>query len=1452
MGFFDRVGSFFDSVKDSDPADIAFSSIGAAWSAGQDSTSGFAKGLAGFDKNLGKYSGADAVSGAVAGLGGDISKALSTAYSYGVARPLSTAFQIDTTGDYLNADAWNQAWNRSQDISPGQAIATDAERAGMQFPGQRGGQAFAISDDPFSSANAGARKHFFENTWGGKVASGATDLLLNFYADPSVIGGKALKTVELARTTVKDSERATLLSAGADTDPQRLKVFGNKQDKTAKLVDTIIAKPMHEIPAMPELKSSSDAGALAYLFQSAKDRNAGDPAAMRQAVTDILGTAWGDQRSIDRLTAQQQALADEMERLTNAPAPTAAAGKFTFDDNGQGALELYDTKAQRAMDSQMVKLQAEKDRLGDVISSRASLAVNRVGSTLPEKLTEARALTNMNESWVNSGLGSAPIRMLTGATNTRIPGQVNIKDASVGYTDMTNVLALMRYTPAADKQKLMNAWVKAGTQNDRLNVVKLMNRRMVMDTGKKYNLDPAAAKKLIDAGEGRMASIQSALQSRLYSSADDSSIVSLGDPDEDIIHAFDKPLLQSQLEDMHPVLDPRDVDKAMKVGTKGRVLDHFGETGSAVADTVGGVRDLAEEAAMIFTKRWKDAALIRGAYPLRIQTDSQLRQMVHMETMQFMATRYTSTKGGVKYLLSSKDNDKLGFRNLFKEGDYEQALYDTLSRDVGDKRFNLNEDDLRTTARIIAASGGGPADISNEITNTLLRKARGSGQWGSIDPTHKDWLSAYQRVINQQIGNSPTAMAALADDDIPRLMAQVRKGGPLNKEWREVGQNYGDMETWLKAIIDTNNHYLADPAIRAQLIGKDGKRGYFNEQQLRSIFNGKTGQAKRMPVHGEMFDVAKQGEIQARYNKTREGLFKFMADAPETILARAPLFMDSYRRNVAQMVGRLGEDLTANDVEVIRRNAMKNARREMGEVLYDAAHASNMAHTMRYLSPFFTAWEDTMTKWTKLIYDQPQLLPRINALTQAPNDAGLIVDSEGNKVDAQGHVFDSNGERITDPNYQGRDQYVLLPKKLTSWIPRVGEGQIKVRKDSINSVFQGQPYWLPGFGPMVQVPVNKIVRDSFPKEADDPIMQYVLPYGTTTDSAVTQLLPKWVKTARNAFGTSQDFANQNAIFLAEATIDARDGGPPVDLDKIKNKTRQYFILKAVMDFNSPVSIAPDPKYQLYIDKAHAYQADPNRTDWQADFLKDFPGFFEMSMSLSANNTGVVATNAAQDGSVKYRKDIQLHPELGWMFLGPANAPGPFSGGVYDWQLTNSAGKGLNFRGKKDPQVALEQTQAEKGWIQWNAFNTAVHLELDKRGLHSTRQKGAEDLQYAVGAYKEALGTQNPAWSTAQQKISSGGAGELIKSATDFMAKHPEVRNRPDMVALSQYIKIRQAVKDVLATRSNTSLDYNPDMQYVLDVVTAQLNANNVGFEAMFNRALQFDNLQDIKATEAQA
>jgi hypothetical protein len=294
-------------------------------------------------------------------------------------------------------------------------------------------------------------------------------------------------------------------------------------------------------------------------------------------------------------------------------------------------------------------------------------------------------------------------------------------------------------------------------------------------------------------------------------------------------------------------------------------------------------------------------------------------------------------------------------------------------------------------------------------------------------------------------------------------------------------------------------------------------------------------------------------------------------------------------------------------------------------------------------------------------------------------------------------------------------------------------------------------------------------------------------------------------------------------------------------------TRNWFILRAITANASPVSMAPTPKAQFYIDQAHIYRQQYGK-DWQEKFYHDFPQWYDLSLSLSNNETGIVATLDAVDAAKKYRSVIADNPEYGWAAVGAdnqyGNTPGSaFSQAAYAWQEQPIGyGQQSAFRGKSSPQEALAKVEASKGWMQYQGLMTKLNLALESRGLHSFQQKGAEDLADIKKEAEDYLATTNASWRQDFLSTDSGKVVNFLDWAKGAMAADKSLAARPDMQALNKYMAVRQAVQGALSSRTKHSLDDpgNADIKNVWDQINAYLRQGNIGFEQTWNRVLQRD------------
>ena len=1458
MSWKDRISSAFNSAKDELGIGLAW--VSAQWDSYQGWKSDYeSKPSTNFISDINRTADRVLVKPMSDAFFGGLGKAAEGAawlQSTAVARPISTAVMAGSQRDASLGDYWN----RSESISPGQAIWTQALKP----------DAFRASglnaQDPYAmdAASVAARREYFTNTWKGKIGSGLLDATISFGLDPLVSIGKGAKAASTSRRTLSGAEEtanALRASDGAMDVSRREARLG---EKINAFLERTKGMPVEQLAAQPEFKAGGDAGAIAYLF-SRVDQEVTDEATNLGAKRTLWGALLGHQESIEKLRGMQSGLADELARLTQVPTQTSfvEATNGNLVNHADELARLNDLpESLEEAESRRKEITATLSRLDRLIAARGSTSL--IQGDVRDRIITRQSLAPMGirEETIHTGMGGRPYRVVTGASGARLPGHVSVKDPTSGYEQLRETLSQARWMAPAERSALLADYLNAPSAGARQEVVRRAEGRVVASVGWKYGLDNAAVRKLLAAGNVRRDAYRNLLKSRYYSAAFDEDAIAIIDGEMDEAHVFARPLLQSMIEDQVPMVDPRMLDKVIKQATRNRLLDkavRVNPIGDALVDKTDRAVDLSTDALTLITRTWKDSALMRLAYPTRVQVDSQMRLMAYMGSAAYIAQAPAAMRQMGRYLakgVRTQDFGKGPIRKWFAP-EFQQEGIETFLRKMG-----IPESDVAITARTLIDTDGGVADLAGELADRGLAKARASGNWGRVSEADPRWGEGWMRAVNRQIRNSPTAMRFVAGMDADAVRAQVLSDPNMRAEWDNLAPMFDDdLDAWVEAVRAHVDHYLPHADLRPLVIDRQ-----VGQEEISKYFSQVPD---RMPIHGEGHSVLERGpaaELSEWYNNLRQKWYTFASNAPENIMARAPLYAEAYKRNLAENIGRLGGDtITDVDLMAARRNADKFARREVGRILFDVSHASNMSHQARFLSPFFAAWEDMMGKWSGLLYDKPWMIERFRQAWDAPNAMGMVVDTNGNRVDADGSVWnkDENGEWYQlDPEKDalliGKGEYIVVPLAgLTAGlIDEIGgAGSLRINKKSFNIVFQGEPFWLPGAGPLVQAPVNKLMVSSFPDLADSTLGKYILPFGVSDRSLGDQFTPSWIRQARSAFGNTRDYAEVYALLLAQETSRHNTGERgEIEPGEIAAKARNWFILRAITANASPVSAMPSAKLAFYQEQAHLYRQKYGDKDWQLKFYDDFPDYFEMSISLNTNESGIQASDrswrALDDPWI--RQKISENPEYGWALLGIDGMIDPeVVGGEYSRDVATALGvtqygfgNTNTFRGKKTPAEALADIQRQKGWIRYQKVMTQIQRELEIRGLHSISQKGATDLREAKAVYVKKLGEENQVW---LEDFNDGSSKKLpgFFAAMKDAKSDEKFAKRPDVVALDRYLEMRRQVQAALAERRTKDINHpdNADLRAAVDAFTAALAAENFGFEQMFHRLLERDDMK---------
>ena len=228
------------------------------------------------------------------------------------------------------------------------------------------------------------------------------------------------------------------------------------------------------------------------------------------------------------------------------------------------------------------------------------------------------------------------------------------------------------------------------------------------------------------------------------------------------------------------------------------------------------------------------------------------------------------------------------------------------------------------------------------------------------------------------------------------------------------------------------------------------------------------------PIHGRAVQMATTDGVYYKARKTIvDNTFRWLGSQPESALVRHPFYAEVWDRRFQQLLHnarRQGREETDELLQKINSTAHRYAMRQTNEVLTRLSGTPiwpgccGGCHRSLPLGR-------TVSVWTRMIVNDPSILARANILWNMPNKLGMVVDDKGNKVEGRGLGFlgCSNND------------YIVVPKVVNDLLsPVTGEVPLRIPQGGINVVTPGETLYLPGFGPVVMMPVGQFLLKSRP------------------------------------------------------------------------------------------------------------------------------------------------------------------------------------------------------------------------------------------------------------------------------------------------------------------------------------------------------------------------------------
>lgn len=627
--------------------------------------------------------------------------------------------------------------------------------------------------------------------------------------------------------------------------------------------------------------------------------------------------------------------------------------------------------------------------------------------------------------------------------------------------------------------------------------------------------------------------------------------------------------------------------------------------------------------------RWRQAAILRAAYILRVGADSQARMAVGGRTSLLnhpadLITRMVVERKG------NKMPDLTGVPMVDSE-----ILQGGLNRSRGSELLKSPGVSMADRARItpgkdrpdLVKAGWRDHELSRLHTDPLARQ-----------------LARLRRTGNSaaEADEIPEAAAVFGDfdDGIRTAVLDATGRGPNYQSVDELKQSFWDgplskLRKDLQAM-DEETVALASRADSDRYIDQintwidDFTRN--DDRLLDYVHHGPKGNRgeRAFAAMDELIErgdhpamvigdrTVRGGAEQKQYlDRFVDTAFDWIATKPDNFFARERVLAEDYWRAVERMMPAMspadqqwalklaGDARNAKVVEALKARkkvafdgerlprdqvhqvAAHEAVDNTKKLLYDVATKSKWADATRMIFPFAEPWKEALTIWSKLLTENPSAVRRLDQTVQGARGAGFF------QRDSQ------TGEEMFV--YPGS----AFISKLVTGAPVPMRGAVA----GLN-LFGSNPV-MPGMGPLVQVAANAVLPD---KPDYDWIRNTISPYGRgeTGGGFIESFFPPYAQKLRKFLtsGESDRMFNNTVYDMARYLVSTGDYS--IDTPEAQEETSQaavsmakrMYLLRAGASFVSPS--APSPQMvaedkdgrvvtqMALMDEYRALQQDPGK------------------------------------------------------------------------------------------------------------------------------------------------------------------------------------------------------------------------------------------------------------------
>lgn len=744
----------------------------------------------------------------------------------------------------------------------------------------------------------------------------------------------------------------------------------------------------------------------------------------------------------------------------------------------------------------------------------------------------------------------------------------------------------------------------------------------------------------------------------------------------------------------------------------------------------------------------------------------------------------------------------------------------------------------------------------------LQRRVDAKLGWGVVKKGDPQYWDSLARVLNRQFENSPVMRMILEGKTLDDMLAwsRTREGRDWARSFRLA--NADEVTQKLVESADALDRYLPDAALKARLAQGD----QLTAKELRNALEGRDDLS---PIHGPRTEEELGNPWRGLgdwWERQMQKGFKYLGTIPEDTAARHPfyrrVYQDHIRADAAKLTAQTGrKEFTLAEQRSLEKAAHAHALKTLQDTLYTIERFSNAGNVLRFVMPFYASWENSMKVWARLGVNDLSVPAHAGVIWTAPERSGMAVDENGNPVKPGQHVEGDTYIRFHIPQFGPADSPLNMALSDFS--------NIGFTKHSANIVFQGEPWWNPGVGPIVQVPASEFVK-AHPDWGGVVRGLGLAPFGAAKSPlSIDSMLPPWMKKAYYLMRQqdSVEYANSMTSIMQVEMARYRNGErdtPPTN-EEIKKRANMFWLVRIASNLIMPAAPTFQSENQFYIDEYRRLQReDPSTANYQ--FLTMYPEHYDVMASLSKNVSGMQATTSAYHAYKKYQG---LADEVGSVdpslisLITNSEQYGDFNPDVYAWQFNqHTAGDTTTtLRETQSPAEVKAQAERNAGWAYYMKVNDQLNAVLKARGLTSMQQAGASDLAEIKARTVQWLKDQYPQW---YYDYSSYDSGKVLKTvdALDKIVTDPgfakDHQDDPKWQAVATYLDYRDQIAKILAARKanggsgSLTAQSNADVAQVWDGITAWLTESNTGFSDLYSRYLENDTLEEVPGANKSA